>query len=55
MVLKSQEWASEAPKKLVKSLMKELEANPRDEALRGHIRQLKRAWGLRVRLPAKAA
>ena len=55
MYWKSRDWASEAPKKLMEALRKELEANPKDEALRGHILQLKRAWGIRIRLPKKAA
>ena len=37
----------------VKALEEELKKNPSDEMLRMHIKQLRKAWGLR--LPKKAA
>ena len=48
---KSKTWASKAPKELLKELKEELKTRPHDEQLRSHIVQLKKAWGVRIRLP----
>lgn len=47
-------WPSEARKKHVDALIKEFMDNP-CELLRGHILQLKEAWGVDVKLPTAAA
>ena len=54
MIWKTQDWASQGRRKHVKTLKEELK-NGESEVLLNHLRQLKKAWGVRIRLPKQAA